>query len=193
MSNPSAQNFQKTLRTNRRMFHRQRRQWLWVIAVLFACALLAPSSLTNTARAALPQSSGGLANGSGTVPIIVKFKASATAADVDAAIKGNGGTRGHSFDKLRTHVVHVPAAARDAVMAALAKHPQVERVNAAIKLAKAGDPNDTGYAQQWALPKIAWNQAYGVVAINGTANLAILDTGVQSSNSSSSTTRASGS
>ena len=34
---------------------------------------------------------------------------------------------------------------------------------------RASTPNDAQYPNQWALPKIAWDQAYGTVAINGSA------------------------
>ena len=95
-----------------------------------------------------------------TVPILVKFKSSATSADIDTAIRGNGGQNVRSLNQIRTRVVNVPANARDRIIAALAKHPSVERASAVITLKKAGTPNDPGYAQQWALPKIAWYQAY---------------------------------
>jgi thermitase len=39
-------------------------------------------------------------------------------------------------------------------------------------------PDDPAYAQQWSLQKIAWDQAYGNISINGSVKLAILDTGV---------------
>src|SRR5438094_7700128 len=119
--------------------------WRWLIACLMAMALLAPASLTHTASAAQPPNSP--TNDSGpSVPILVKFKATATAADIDSAIKGSGGQKARQFDKLRTHVLNVPAAARDSIMAALAKRAGVERVNAAVKLSKAGDPNDSADA-----------------------------------------------
>src|SRR5439155_10901923 len=104
----------------------------------------------------------------GTVPVLVKFKAGVNATDMDNAVKGAGGQTVRHLAQTRTRVVNVPAGARDQVLAAFAKQPGVERADAAIKLKKTGDPNDPGYAQQWALPKIAWNQAYGAVPISGT-------------------------
>lgn len=47
-----------------------------------------------------------------------------------------------------------------------------------ISLRTASIPDDPAYAQQWSLPKIAWDQAYGNISINGYAKLAILDTGI---------------
>ena len=68
--------------------------------------------------------------------------------------------------------------ARDALLAAYAKLPNVQSATAAIKLVRASTPDDPEYAQQWALPKIGWDQTYGVTAIPGTARIAVLDTGV---------------
>ncbi|MGN6565908.1 MAG: S8 family serine peptidase, partial [Thermomicrobiales bacterium] len=113
-----------------------------------------------------------------TVPILVKFKASASSADIDAAVHSAGGQRGRGLTQIHTHVINVPAAARDRVLAAYAKNPLVERASATITVGKASLPNDPGYAQQWALPQIAWNQAYGNVSVSGTATIAVLDTGV---------------
>src|SRR5437868_2548353 len=155
MSNPSIHSVQKSASAKRRMRRQRHLQGLSVVVALFACALLASGSLTHTVRAEQPQNAGGLASGPGTVPILVKFKATATAADIDNAEKGSGGQKARAFDKLRTHVLNVPAAARDAVIAALSKQAAVERVSAAVRMSKAGDPNDSGYAGQWALPKMA--------------------------------------
>lgn len=47
-----------------------------------------------------------------------------------------------------------------------------------ISLMTATIPDDLGYAQQWSLQKIAWDQAFGNVSIKGSAKLAILDTGI---------------
>src|SRR5512142_1181858 len=60
-------------------------------------------------------------------PLLVKFKASATAADVKAAIAESGGQSVRELQQIRTRVVSVPAAEADKVLAAFAKHPSVER------------------------------------------------------------------
>jgi hypothetical protein len=52
------------------------------------------------------------------------------------------------------------------------EHPQLR-----LRVIKA-PPNDSLYAHQWALPKISWDHAYGVVPIPGSAKIAILDTGI---------------
>src|SRR5207248_11198303 len=100
------------------------------------------------------------------------------AADADAAVASTGGKTARHLTSLRTQVIEVPAADRDRVLAAYSRLPNVERATPAVKLSKAGTPSDPGYAQQWALPKIGWDQAYGVVPISGTATIAVLDTGV---------------
>ncbi|MDP9264709.1 MAG: Ig-like domain-containing protein [Chloroflexota bacterium] len=112
------------------------------------------------------------------VPILVKFAPSATAQQVDDASRTGGGTVARDLGQIRTRVINVPAAARDQILATLAVHAGVERAAAAIKVAKSGDPNDAGYSQQWALPKIAWDTAYSSVPIAGSAKIAVLDTGV---------------
>src|SRR5207237_2508662 len=42
-------------------------------------------------------------------------------------------------------------------------------------------PNDLEYPQQWSLPAIGWDQVFGSVSPAGTATVAVLDTGVDSS------------
>ncbi len=53
-----------------------------------------------------------------------------------------------------------------------------KRAESSINLRTVSIPDDPAYAQQWSLPKIAWDQAYRNISINGSAKLAILDTGV---------------
>jgi subtilisin family serine protease len=115
------------------------------------------------------------------VPILVKFKASAGKADIDNAIHSSGGESGRDLSQIRTHVIYVPVNARDRILEAYKNNPSVERANGAIKLTVAGIPNDPEYAQQWALPKIAWDTAYNTISISSPATLAVLDTGVDAS------------
>src|SRR5437899_472563 len=112
------------------------------------------------------------------VPILVKFKGSANPADADAVTRDSGGEVVRDLAQIRTRVLNVPAAARDAILAKYRGHSAVERATAAIQLRKAGDPNDPAYAQQWSLQKIAWDRAYATVPITGSATIAVLDTGV---------------
>lgn len=142
---------------------------------IVAASALSTAGAANTATATVslsPTVSGPL------VPIVVKFKPSASTADEDAAVRSSGGQTLRDVKQIHVRVVNVPLSARDRILAAFAKQPTVERADAAIKLSKATTPNDPGYAQQWALPKIAWDQAYGTIPILGTATIAVLDTGV---------------
>src|SRR5262249_54078033 len=41
--------------------------------------------------------------------------------------------------------------------------------------------SDSLYGQQWALPKIGWDQVYGTVTTQTTVDVAVLDTGVDAS------------
>lgn len=115
------------------------------------------------------------------VPVLIKFKLGAPPSEVASAIAASGGQSVRDLRQVRTRVINVPAGAADGVMAALAKHPSVERVQLAVKVKKAGVPDDAGYGQQWALPRIAWDQAYGTVDVAGSATIAVLDTGVDGS------------
>mgnify|MGYP000325785094 CR=1 FL=1 len=112
------------------------------------------------------------------VPILVKFRTGASPAAIDATIRSVGGQPGRDLSQIRTRVIYVPANARDQMLAAYARQSTVERASAAVKLSRAGTPNDPGYNQQWALVKIGWEQVYGAVPITGTARIAVLDTGV---------------
>src|SRR2546422_7926314 len=114
-----------------------------------------------------------------TAPVFVKFKSDAGSSEVDAALKTTGGMHAREYPQLRLHELRVPKASRDALVAAYAKHPSVEWVEAAHRVVEAGSPNDPLYAQQWALPKISWDKAYGVVPILGSAKIAVLDTGIE--------------
>src|SRR5205807_685889 len=89
-----------------------------------------------------------------------------------------GATTARSHDQIHTIELHVPSSAVAQVVNAMSHHPSVAHAAPAIKLSKASTPNDSDYAQQWALPKISWDQAYGVVSIPGSAKIAVVDTGV---------------
>ncbi len=138
-----------------------------------AVAAMAPTAVATPISAGSP-----LEAPAADAQLIVKFKETLTDADIDAAIGALGGDVMRDLPQLRTRVVSLPGQAIEAVTAAYAHHPGVERVAPAIKLEQAGAPNDPGYAQQWALPKIGWDKAYGVVPILGSAKIAVLDTGV---------------
>src|SRR3989442_3168416 len=155
---------------------RSRARGALVVAVILCLLSLALTALSAT-RAA-----GAMAevrpSSVSQVPLLVKFKPGASDADTKAAVDTVGGVVTNTLKQIRTKVIYVSPEARDRILGAYQHHPSVERATAAIKLSKAGTPSDPDYAQQWALPKIAWDQAYGVVPISGTATIAVLDTGI---------------
>jgi subtilisin family serine protease len=147
-------------------------------AIFFLLALvfsIASVLIASPGLAASPNDNSGAV---ARVPLLIKFRASASATDIAGAIQANGGVVTRDLRQIRTKVIYVPADARDRILAAFANSPSVERAAPAVAFSRAGTPNDTDYAQQWALPKIAWDQAYGTVAISGHATIAVLDTGI---------------
>ncbi len=64
----------------------------------------------------------------------------------------------------------------------------VARVEADRVRAVEAVPTDSSYADQWALPQIGWEQAYGDVDPAGSAVVAVLDTGVDASHPTSTAT-----
>ena len=106
----------------------------WVISLVFLFAVAAAAFLSSppivSGAASNSENVSGLATTAshpaeqnGTVQIIVKFKASASNAAADAAIRGVGGNTTRHLPQLRTRVVSIPASAGVQVLAALSKHP----------------------------------------------------------------------
>src|SRR5256712_12518683 len=144
-----------------------------------ASASPSPTAAPTSSPSAAPTSSPTAAPSSDRELILVKFKGGATSAAIDAAIASLGGDSVRDLPQIRTRVIAVPASERAPIHAAkYTKHASVERAAPAVQLEVAGAPNDPGYAQQWALPKIAWDTAYSTVPIVGTAMIAVLDTGI---------------
>src|SRR4051794_16560751 len=107
-----------------------------LLGILAPLATIPPA---HGASAATPTSSGTAQDP--TVPILVTFKPSASDSDVATTINVNGGQQVRDLKQLRIHVINVPAAARDKVLAAFAHHPSVERADAATKLGTASIPS----------------------------------------------------
>ncbi len=66
------------------------------------------------------------------------------------------------------------------VVADLLADGNVSRVEADRVRTAEADPSDSGYADQWSLPKIGWNNVFGS-PVSGSAVVALLDTGVDAS------------
>ncbi len=76
------------------------------------------------------------------------------------------------------HVVDVARATSADSIAAYRADPRVDSVDRDRVREAEATPDDPSYSDQWALPQIGWDQAYGVTAPAGSATLAVLDTGV---------------
>ncbi|MDZ5623429.1 tandem-95 repeat protein, partial [Nocardioides sp. HM23] len=66
----------------------------------------------------------------------------------------------------------------DAGAQALRADESVTRVEADLVREVQGVPDDPAYGDQWALPQIGWDAAYGSITPSGSATVAVLDTGV---------------
>ena len=112
--------------------------------------------------------------------LMVKFKLGVTPDEQTAAITMNGGALTSSIPQLRIFVVEVPESDASAVMESYKSDPAVHSVeiNQTRKTQATFVPSDAEYVNQWALPKIGWDWVYDNVSPNGSATVAILDTGV---------------
>ncbi|HVM04742.1 MAG TPA: Ig-like domain repeat protein [Acidimicrobiales bacterium] len=136
------------------------------------------------AGAAVPQ--GALAVPAAQAPaavstLIVKFRPGVTSDQQQAAVQRNGGSVRRAVPQLGMVVVAVPSAEASNSTRRYQADAQVLRVDADHSRKAAAVPNDTAYADQWALPKIGWDSVYGTVDPAGSAVVAVLDTGVDPS------------
>jgi hypothetical protein len=109
---------------------------------------------------------------------IVKMKRGLTQAQQRGAVIGRGGAPKGSISKLDLQVIEVPAVAADAIKKALQDDASVVRVDENHQRRFQSTPSDALYTEQWALPKIGWEDVYGSVTPVAMTNVAILDTGV---------------
>jgi hypothetical protein len=109
---------------------------------------------------------------------MVAFVSSLGSTGEDALVSQLGGTTVRDFAPIHTRLINVPAASADQILAAYLSNPQVTSAQKVVTFTKDSIPNDPGYSQQWALPKISWDQAYGSITPAGHATIAVLDTGV---------------
>src|SRR3954469_19308167 len=118
---------------------------------------------------------------SATRTLLVRLVSGLSDADVTDAIAAGGGTTVSSVDALRLYVVDVPAASVDASVAEYSSDPRVQSVDRDRTRDAEATPSDPAYGSQWALPQIGWDHVYGTTSAQGIATIAVLDTGVQSS------------
>ena len=113
-----------------------------------------------------------------TSSLIVKVVAGLTADQQTAVVTRNGGTLTSAIPALRLLVVSVPIADLSAIVANYQADPQVQSIEENRVRVSESVPSDLLYANQWALPRIGWDQVFGVVMPAGSAKVAVLDTGV---------------
>jgi uncharacterized repeat protein (TIGR01451 family) len=112
-----------------------------------------------------------------TSSYIVTFASGVGSLDQVAALTAAGVVSDDYILVLRMHAVRATSAQADALRA----DPLVASVELDRSRAAEAVPSDSQYADQWSLPKIGWDQAFGVVAPTGSSVVAVLDTGVDAS------------
>src|SRR5262249_35512078 len=112
------------------------------------------------------------------VTLIVKMAKGLTLAQAQAVLRGHGGTPQGSVPQLDLHVIEVPEKAAEAITKAMRGEAQIVRVEEDHTRRWQGTPSDTLYTNQWALPKISWDQVFGTANPRYLTKVAILDTGV---------------
>ena len=115
-----------------------------------------------------------------TVTLLVKTKSGLSASDQSSTIASHGGNEVDSVSALHLHMVEVPAPDALTALAAYEGDANVASVSLDNTRTAGTAATDPGYASQWALPQIGWDQVHGVSDPSGSATLAILDTGVDS-------------
>jgi subtilisin family serine protease len=116
-----------------------------------------------------------------TSSLIVKLVSGLSPEDQTAVIAGNGGIETSSIPALRLHIVKVPTSDLSTTIQNYQVDPRVVSVEENKERKAEGEPSDTDYESQWALPKIGWDLVFDSVVPSGEALVAILDTGVDAS------------
>jgi hypothetical protein len=118
--------------------------------------------------------------GGTTSSLIVKLASGLSSSEQDAVIARDGGTETKAIAPLRLHVIDVASGDVDATLARYQSDTDVVSAERDKTRDAGGEPSDPGYASQWALQQIGWNNVFGTVDVSGSAKLAVLDTGVSS-------------
>ena len=115
------------------------------------------------------------------MPYIVTFASGTAQAQQVAEITAAGAVDTGGIAPLSMHSINVSQALEQATVAALRADADVVRVESDHSRDTATLPNDPSYSDQWSLPRIGWDTAYGSVTPSGSAIVAVLDTGVDAS------------
>ena len=113
-----------------------------------------------------------------TDSLIVRLVPGLSSVEEAAVLALGGGVETSAIPALRMHVVEVAAATSADSIAAYRADPRVDSVDRDRVREAEATPDDPSYPDQWALPTIGWDQAYGVTDPAGSATIAVLDTGV---------------
>jgi subtilisin family serine protease len=116
-----------------------------------------------------------------TTSLMVKMVAGLSQDEQAAVIASNGGIETSSIPALRLHVVEVSTSDLSTIIQNYQADPRVVSVEENKTRKAEGIPSDIFYAYQWALPQIDWDMVFGTVIPTGSATVAVLDTGVDSS------------
>ena len=115
----------------------------------------------------------------GSSGFIVTFAPGTSAATQASTLAAAGADVTDSIAALRIAFINVPFGST--VVDDLRANGNVSAVEADRIRSAEADPSDSGYASQWSLPKIGWNNVFGTVTPSGSAVVALLDTGVDGS------------
>src|SRR5262249_28930013 len=116
-----------------------------------------------------------------TTSLIVKLIVGLSTQQQTDVIARNGGVEISSIPALRLHVVAVATDQLATILASYQADPQVQSVEVNKTRQSETIPSDPLYSYQWALPRIGWDQVFGVITPAGSAKVALLDTGVDAS------------
>src|SRR3954469_16871301 len=136
------------------------------------------SSTTDTSSSAASTDS---APPAGSVPYIATFKSGVSDAQQQDDIAAANGTAGDAIPVLHMYSISFPAGEDSADAHTLAANPDVASVTADLSRDTATAPNDPQYPDQWSLPQIGWDNAFGTINPGSSATVAVLDTGVDAS------------
>ncbi|HEU5034586.1 MAG TPA: YDG domain-containing protein, partial [Mycobacteriales bacterium] len=114
--------------------------------------------------------------------LLVQTARGLSSAAQQAAVARDGGSDIRSVAQLRLHVIEVPAGQASAALSRYQHDSAVSYAELDHSRKAAASPSDPSYSDQWALPQIGWDTAYGTVTPSGSATIAVVDTGVDGSN-----------
>ena len=127
-----------------------------------------------------PKPSSQAAPPSESVPdeILIKFKPGVGEVAKDNIIKAHGLEIKETIPGIEVALAKVPQQAKDRLIEALNKNPNIEYAEPNFIVEAQLTPNDTYFPNQWALPKISAPQGWDISTGSQSAVIAVLDTGI---------------